>query len=363
VKNFFTSMAALAIVVYFVLGSLDVAVYANFLKARTAQAQGGWVVVVAGKQYQVRVGRQAEVQAEPQSQVSQLDLSQLGDQERVKWSLDLLNALGNPEPTIETVAYVIAWTMAEDRGTDAFNRNNPLNTTQTSDTVTMVVNGDGVKGYQTRQDGIEMTVKTLGYDFSGYEDIRQGLIENDPERALRGLYASPWGTNAVHVEQIFRNEMMPRLSMQQSSVSGKCPVTQPTVINAHFSDTNSEYWVGQVGGMHNGTDFGGDPGTPVYAPFDMTIEDIQFYSDPGRIGWYIQGRLADGYLFYAGHLGTTTVQVGQHIVACTQIGTIGEVYHSHIKIAPPEAPVPCEIYARPDGSPWCEDFETYFANH
>ena len=108
--------------------------------------------------------------------------------------------------------------------------------------------------------------------------------------------------------------------------------------------------------MHNGTDYSGQPSEPVYAPFDFRVEDVQYYSDPGRIGWYVQGRFEDGYLFYAGHLGQVLVRVGDVVEACQQIGVIGEVYHTHVKINRPGSPEPCEATG-------CDDFEQYFEEH
>lgn len=314
-----------------------------------------WVVTVAGHQYQVNLGKQSETTATAPPIAP--DLSRLGSTERVAWALDFLNGIGNDQPTLETVAFVVAWQAGENTQA-AFN---PLATTQSAPGATCFNYIDGrcgVRNYTSREQGLQATVETImnGY----YANILQGLQSTDPNRALNADELGTWGTGLDNVQSNY-NELLAGL---KQPTSNKCPVTQPSMqINAHFSDTNSEYWAGQIGGMHNGTDIGGNPGTPVYAPYDLTVEDIQYYSDPGRIGWYVQGRFEDGYLFYSGHLGSTAVQVGQHVPACTQIGTIGEVYHSHIKIAPPEAPVPCEIYARTDGSPWCEDFEAYFASH
>lgn len=136
----------------------------------------------------------------------------------------------------------------------------------------------------------------------------------------------------------------------------KCLPTATGAISAHFSDTASAYWGAQYLGQHNGTDYSGQSGDPVFAPFGLTVEDIQYYSDPGRIGWYVQGRFSDGYLFYAGHLGTVAVQVGDTVGACAQIGTIGSVAHTHIKINRPGSPEPCEATG-------CDDFERYFNEH
>lgn len=77
-KNFFTSMAALAIVVYFVLGSVDVAAYTNFLKVRTAQAQGNWTISIANRRFQVTIGAPKTQASEPiVSIVAQTDAEQL----------------------------------------------------------------------------------------------------------------------------------------------------------------------------------------------------------------------------------------------------------------------------------------------
>lgn len=127
---------------------------------------------------------------------------------REAWAVDLLGRLGNAQPTAETVAFVVAWTTAEDACmqdcgySSAWERFNPLNTTQTGYGAYATINGDGVKAYPDYESGMAATVQTLSYSY--YTEIVAGLQANDPERALRGLYASPWGTNAVHVEQIWR---------------------------------------------------------------------------------------------------------------------------------------------------------------
>lgn len=125
--------------------------------------------------------------------------------ERERWAIDILAGLGNRQPSAETIAFVVAWTVAEDGregpGT-ALARNNVLNTTQQGYNETTTINGDGVKGYATYQDGLAATLQTLSYGY--YTEIVAGLQTNDPERALRGLYASPWGTDARNVETLWR---------------------------------------------------------------------------------------------------------------------------------------------------------------
>lgn len=129
---------------------------------------------------------------------------------REAWAIDLLRRLGNDAPDAATVAFVVAWTVAEDACmsgcgySSAWERYNPLNTTQTGYGAYATINGDGVKAYPDYESGMAATVQTLSYSY--YTEIVAGLQSNDPERALRGLYGSPWGTSAAHVEQIWRAE-------------------------------------------------------------------------------------------------------------------------------------------------------------
>lgn len=157
-----------------------------------------WNVTVAGKQYQVRVGRQAEAQAEPQVQANQLDLSQLGDQSRVQWSLDLLNALGNTQPTIETVVFITAWQAGENTNA-AFN---PLATTQSADGATCFnyINGRcGVRNYTSREQGLQATIETITNGY--YPNILAGLQTNQPELALNDGELGVWGTGGGNVRE------------------------------------------------------------------------------------------------------------------------------------------------------------------
>jgi hypothetical protein len=127
---------------------------------------------------------------------------------REAWAVDLLRRLGNDAPTAPTVALVVAWTVAEDSCmhdcgySNAWERFNPLNTTQTGYGELATINGDGVKAYPDYERGMQATVQTLSYSY--YTESVAGLQTNDPERALRGLYGSPWGTSAASVERLWR---------------------------------------------------------------------------------------------------------------------------------------------------------------
>ena len=110
--------------------------------------------------------------------------------ERERFAVDVLAALGNTQPTVEAIAFVVAWTCAEDSGSGALARHNPLNTTQSGYNETHSINGDGVKGYATYDDGLAATLQTLSYGY--YDGVVMGLQTNDPALALQALIASPW---------------------------------------------------------------------------------------------------------------------------------------------------------------------------
>ena len=113
--------------------------------------------------------------------------------DREQWAIDLLAGLGNTAPTPATTAFVVEWTLAEDGSSGAFDRNNPLNTTQDGFHATHSINGDGVKGYASRADGLAATLQTLSYGY--YTDIVAALRANDPAAAKAALRASPWAAS------------------------------------------------------------------------------------------------------------------------------------------------------------------------
>ncbi len=125
--------------------------------------------------------------------------------DRERWAYDLATRLGNPQPSADIVALIVAWTNAEDRSAGAFERNNPLNTTENSAAM-MVINSDSVKGYASYEDGMFATVQTLSYNHPGYAEIVAGIQTNDVDRALAGIHTSPWGTDIQTVESIYRTE-------------------------------------------------------------------------------------------------------------------------------------------------------------
>ena len=116
--------------------------------------------------------------------------------EREGFAVDLLAALGNTQPTVEAIAFIVEWTIAEDGSGGALARHNPLNTTMCGFNNTGAINGDGacgVSGYATYEDGLAATVATLTQ--SNFAGITASLQTNDAPGALEALIASDWASS------------------------------------------------------------------------------------------------------------------------------------------------------------------------
>lgn len=112
---------------------------------------------------------------------------------REQFALDVLAALGNDQPTPQIAAFMMEWTVAEDGGDGALNRNNPLNTTICGHGAIGAINNDGACGvghYATYADGVSATVDTLVQ--SNFSSITAALQANDPDAARAALWASGW---------------------------------------------------------------------------------------------------------------------------------------------------------------------------
>lgn len=273
------------------------------------------------------------------------------------WQIDLLAALGNTQPTADTIAFLDAWQRAEG-GSASFNW---FNTTQDAPGATCYNADPCVKNYPDYQTGVQATIETLLSDHPGYAEIVAGLQTNDIERAFDGIQASPWGTHAGLIAEVYR-ERTPRDGpagrVNAPAVGSKSVVTSTMQVGAHFDTADCGAWGFQVACQHWGTDFAGSEGDPVFAPYDLTVIALGEYGPGSTMGQYVQGTLPDGSVYYSGHLtGRPALDVGQTIPAGTQIGVMNGYAHTHVQLAPPGNTGACAQ----DGS--CLDFETYYATH
>ena len=120
----------------------------------------------------------------PNVDKSELNYTLNSDDDFYKSILDCIGA----KPTRSNLLFMYAWRQAE--GGDA--KNNPFNTTQKWPGATNY-NSTGVKNYQTAQDGIQATCKTLKN--GKYEKVVQGF-KNDVglSQLSDAVVSSKWGT-------------------------------------------------------------------------------------------------------------------------------------------------------------------------
>jgi len=120
----------------------------------------------------------------PKGVKPEFDFNMSSDDDFYKSILTCIGA----KPTKSNLMFMYAWRQAE--GGKA--KNNPFNTTQKWPGATNY-NSVGVKNYQTQQDGIQATCKTLKN--GRYEKVIQGF-KNDVglSRLSDAVTSSPWGT-------------------------------------------------------------------------------------------------------------------------------------------------------------------------
>lgn len=283
------------------------------------------------------------------------------------WAVALAQQLGNGRPSAELVAFLVAWQRAEGTG----GAHNPLNTSQPMPGST-TFNSHGVQNYATAEDGLAATATTLRAGYPGYAEIVAGIQRNDPALALRGLAASPWGTNAALVTQLYQER-------SPVPANGKSVVTEAMTISTPYDSCGSDtVWasIGQWGGCHLGVDFAGPGGTPVYLPFDCIYEMTGYYDSPAIGGDYVICTITDAagerYQYYSGHLrNAIRAEPGTMLGAGTFIGyTLAGFDHTHVQLCGPantiterdmlgaSGPIPC-----PTPGLYYKDFAAFYATH
>lgn len=130
-----------------------------------------------------------------------------------QWAVDLAAALGNPAPSADLLALLVAWQRAE--GSAA--AYNPLATTQPWQGATCFNTSPCVKNYLSYEDGIAATVATLQSGHTGYAEIIEGIRSNNPDLVLYGIAASPWGTSATLTARVYQEERAAPAGLVQSA--------------------------------------------------------------------------------------------------------------------------------------------------
>jgi murein DD-endopeptidase MepM/ murein hydrolase activator NlpD len=228
---------------------------------------------------------------------------------REAWSIALLEALRSPQPTPAMVAEVVAWTLAEDSGGGAMDRNNPWNTTMCGFNQVSAINNDGacgVAGYATFEDGIAATVATLEQD--NFAGVRSALLNNDVEGFKSALWSSPWAASHYGYGAHWPQE------------TRACPLDPCWQSGTGYS------------AEHPGIDLGAAQGQPVYA----TMGGVVRLSDTWPCGLGVEVREGDVSTL-ACHLSGFAVADGAAVSAGDVVGYAGSTglstgVHVHFEI-------------------------------
>lgn len=127
------------------------------------------------------------------------------------WRVALLRNLG-AKPTKQNMRFLSTWQRWEGGHTNNDARYNWLNTTSDSPGALGEINSVGVKRFDSFQNGIAATVKTLNNGY--YDDILKGLRSGDPyssdlSRGLQTWVSGPNGTNPGYVRKIMGDGYTP----------------------------------------------------------------------------------------------------------------------------------------------------------
>lgn len=123
------------------------------------------------------------------------------------WAIAVLAALGNEQPSAETIRYLEAWHRAEG-GTASYNW---LNSTQRADGATDY-NSVGVKNYPSYESGVQATSETLTNGF--YPRTLTGLVSNQP--IVDDAEMGTWGTGGGAIRAQLADDMF---APQASTIS------------------------------------------------------------------------------------------------------------------------------------------------
>lgn len=242
---------------------------------------------------------------------------------RQQFAIDLARALGNPEPSEAIVLFIESWARAEGVP-EAIH--NPLATTFAtpgSDCYNWLC----VRIYPDRQTGVQATVQTLQGSYNGYSEIVAGIQTNDPQRALYGLAASPWGTNAATVRDIYNSAGAGRSTAPAQLIverdDDELPFGNP------LNDPRTRISQGYGIGTHAPSASWGaidlvldTPANTLGAPVYTTISGVARVSQTWPCGMGVEVTNTRYRVLYC-HLQAVTVRGGQQITRATPIGYVG----------------------------------------
>jgi len=257
---------------------------------------------------------------------------------RQQFALDLARALGNPQPNEAIVVFIESWAKAEGVPESI---NNPLATTMPRPN-SSCYNWLCVRVYDSMATGIEATAATLRGTYQGYAEIVAGIQTNDPQRALLGLAASPWGTSAQLTMRVYNEAIATRRVPQAQPVAyvptdneaprGN-PLNNPATIITQGYGVGTHAPAATMGGLDLA--LAGAPAATMGAPIYAMMGGVARVSSTWPCGNGLE-IVKNGYRILYCHLQAATVQDGQQVQygqAVALAGSSGASSGPHLHVA------------------------------
>lgn len=158
------------------------------------------------------------------------------------------------------------------------------------------------------------TPKTEGAVLTANASALTGGSDSNTVRGAQVIAVQPAANAAVHNEELAKG-----LAYANDRAQREARLQQPLYVmptKGIFTSNFGYRW----GVLHAGIDLANSIGTPIYAVSDGVVIDA---GPAAGYGALVKLRHADGTVTLYGHVNTTLVSVGEHVMAGDQIATMG----------------------------------------
>jgi murein DD-endopeptidase MepM/ murein hydrolase activator NlpD len=158
------------------------------------------------------------------------------------------------------------------------------------------------------------TAKTETVLAADASPMNGGAVSNSPARGMQMVTVRPAANVTVHNQELAKG-----MAFAQERAQREARLQQPLFVmptKGIFTSGFGYRW----GVLHAGIDLANSIGTPILAVSDGVVIDA---GPTAGYGMWVKLRHADGTVTLYGHVNTTLVSVGQHVMAGDQIATMG----------------------------------------
>jgi murein DD-endopeptidase MepM/ murein hydrolase activator NlpD len=136
----------------------------------------------------------------------------------------------------------------------------------------------------------------------------------ETSKGVQLISVSPATSSTVHGEELAKGVAFAQERAEREARLQRPLYVMPT--HGIFTSGFGYRW----GALHGGIDLANSIGTPIYAVSDGVVIDA---GPVAGFGMWVKLRHADGTVTLYGHVNTTTVRIGQRVMAGDQIATMG----------------------------------------